>query len=239
VPVTVRADVNGGPAPSWGRAFKLVFSNRYLLATALMILVLNWVNTNGENLLFGSVQKVLQENVSRNGLTDPKVIEKFIADGTTAFYGNFFFWVNVTGLFLQAFVTSRLLKYGGFKVLLLALPTISMVSYATMALLPILAVIKIMKIAENATDYSVNNTAKQVLWLPTTREMKYEAKGAIDTLFVRLGDGFAAITAFVGVNLLALGFGPLFGLNVVLVMVWIGLAVVIVRENRKLVAAQE
>jgi len=29
-----------------------------------------------------------------------------------------------------------------------------------------------MKIAENSTDYSLNNTAKQVLWLPTTTDMK-------------------------------------------------------------------
>jgi len=238
VPESPRGAAERGPAPSWGRAFTLIFANKYLLATALMILVLNWVNTNGENLLFGSVQNVLQERVQKQGLTDAKAVEKFIADGTTAFYGNFFFWVNVTGLLLQSFVASRLLKYGGFRALLLALPTISIVSYSAMALLPVLTIIKIMKVAENATDYSINNTAKQVLWLPTTREMKYEAKGAIDTLFVRLGDGFAAITAFVGVNLLALSFGPLFGLNVLLVVVWIALAIVVVRENRKLVAAQ-
>ena len=36
----------------------------------------------------------------------------FTRDQTTAFYGNFYFWVNVTALVLQAFVASRLLKYG-------------------------------------------------------------------------------------------------------------------------------
>jgi AAA family ATP:ADP antiporter len=92
---------------------------------------LNWVNTNGENLLFGSVQKVLQEKVQAQGLTDPKAVEKFIADGTTAFYGNFFFLVNVSGLLLQSFVASRLLKYGGFGALLMALPLISLLSYST------------------------------------------------------------------------------------------------------------
>jgi ATP/ADP translocase len=44
------------------------------------------------------------------------------------------------------------------------------------------------KIAENSTDYSVMNTAKQMIWLPTTREEKYKAKQAIDTFFVRTGD---------------------------------------------------
>ena len=41
------------------------------------------------------------------------------------------------------------------------------------------------KTAENATDYSMMNTARQLLWLPTSREEKYKAKQAIDTFFVR------------------------------------------------------
>ncbi len=72
-----------------------------------------------------------------------------------------------------------------------------------MAMLPVLAVVRVMKIAENATNYSIDNTARQVLWLPTTTEMKYKAKPAIDSLFVRLGDGLAALTVLVGVQLFA------------------------------------
>ncbi|HET7292269.1 MAG TPA: hypothetical protein VFM88_07585 [Vicinamibacteria bacterium] len=230
-PRTKRTTEQGGAR---SEAFRLVFSHRYLLATALMILVLNWVNTGGENLLYGAVQRALQQQLQAGGLTDPAAVERFVADGTTAFYADFLFWVSLVGLLLQAFVASRLLKYGGFATLLLALPVISLVSYTAMALVPLLAVIKTMKVAENATDYSINNTAKQVLWLPTTREMKYQAKGAIDTLFVRIGDGFSALTAFVGINLLQLSLTPLFVFNVALVVVWLALAIVVVRENRRL-----
>ena len=74
------------------------------------------------------------------------------------------------------------------------LPAISFVSYTAMALLPVIAVVRVMKVAENGTNYSINNTARQVLWLPTTAEMKYQAKPAIDALVVRLGDGLAALT---------------------------------------------
>mgnify|MGYP000057750016 CR=1 FL=1 len=31
------------------------------------------------------------------------------------------------------------------------------------------------KTAENATDYSLQNTVRQILFLPTTREQKYKA----------------------------------------------------------------
>ena len=62
-----------------------------------------------------------------------------------------------------------------------------------------------LKIAENSTDYSVMNTGKQMLWLPTSREEKYKAKQAIDTFFVRSGDMLAAGVVFVGTHLLSFG----------------------------------
>src|SRR5262249_17793619 len=144
---------------------RLVFSHRFLLATALLILVANWVNTNGENFLFGSVEKALHAKAASLGVADH---ETFIRDHTTRFYGDLFFWVNVCALVLQALVASRVLRYAGFAVLLMTLPGVAFVSYAMMAIHPHLSVIRVMKIAENSTDYSLQNTAKQVLWLPTS-----------------------------------------------------------------------
>ena len=54
------------------------------------------------------------------------------------------------------------------------------------------------KIAENSTDYSVMNTGKQMVWLPTSPEEKYKAKQAVDTFFVRIGDMLAGGVVFVG-----------------------------------------
>ena len=45
-----------------------------------------------------------------------------------------------------------------------------------------------LKVADNSLDYSLGNTARQALWLPTSREAKYQAKQAIDSFFVRAGD---------------------------------------------------
>ncbi|MCG6898721.1 MAG: hypothetical protein LJE75_01830, partial [Gammaproteobacteria bacterium] len=150
----------------------------------------------------------------------------------TAFYGNFYFWVNIVALVLQAFVASRLLKYGGFAAILLILPVIALTSYTVMALLPVLAVVKVMKIAENATDYSLNNTSRHVLWLPVSSEMKFRGKPAIDTLYVRLGDGLAAVTVLVGVHMLLLSTKEFFVFNVILVLCWLVAGVLLVREHR-------
>jgi AAA family ATP:ADP antiporter len=212
----------------------MIVTSRFLIAAAAITLLLNWVNTNGENLLYGVIVDALQSDVAEKGLTDPAAIDSFTKDSTAAFYGNFFTWVNAVALILQALVASRLLKYGGFGVILLMLPVISLLSYAAMALVPILIVIKVMKIAENSTDYSINNTARNVLWLPTTSEMKFKCKPAIDTIFVRLGDGLAAVTVWFGTNVLALSNQGYFAFNVALVLVWLGASIVLIREHRKM-----
>ena len=133
------------------------------------------MNTNGENLLFRVVQEFLAGDAAEQGLTDPEAVLLFTKDGTTAFYANFFFWVNVAALALQAFVASRLLKHGGFGPLLLMMPVVALMSYTAMALVPVLLIVKLMKIAENSVDYSINNTARHVLWVPVSAEEKYKA----------------------------------------------------------------
>jgi AAA family ATP:ADP antiporter len=226
VPETPKKAQSGAPK---SQAFKLVFGNRYLLATALMILTLNWVNTNGENLLFRVVQQFLAQQAAQSGATDPTAVLEFTREGTTAFYTNFYFWVNGIALLLQAFVCSRLLRFGGFGAILLILPVISLLSYSAMALAPVLAVVRVMKIAENSVDYSIHNTARHVLWLPVSSALKFKGKPAIDTFVVRIGDGFAALTVLVGERLLSLSTQGFAAFNVVLVVFWLGFALSLVQ----------
>lgn len=216
-------------------AISIVFASRFLIATAAITLLLSWVNTNGENLLFRVVQESLQKDAILAGISESGPLIRFIRDGTTAFYGDFFLLVNLFAFLLQAFVASRLLKYGGFGLILLTMPVVALISYTAMALIPILIIIKTMKIAENATDYSLNNTARNILWLPVSAETKYKGKPTIDSLCVRIGDGIAALTVLIGVQVLALSTQSFFILNVGLVLIWIASALVIIREHRRLV----
>jgi AAA family ATP:ADP antiporter len=93
------------------------------------------------------------------------------------------------------------------------------------------------KTAENGTDYSIQNTVRQVLFLPTTREQKYKAKQAIDSFFVRAGDVFAAALVFVGTQYLSLRTEGFAMVNLVLVALWLWIAFRIGRENERLTAA--
>ena len=220
-------------------ALPLVYRHRYLLAVAGVALLTNWVSTNGENLLFQTVQDAIRNDLATRSGIDADAMKMFVREGTTAFYGSFFFWVNVCALGLQAFLASRLLRYGGFGLTLLLLPIIALCGYSTMAFFPFLLVVRVMKTAENSTSYSINNTARQVLWLPTTTEMKYKAKPAIETFCVRLGDGLAAMTVVVAVRFFAVSTPTLFVFNVVLVVLWLAIAVVVVREHRRIAAGRQ
>ena len=73
----------------------------------------------------------------------------------------------------------------------------------SVALFPLFAVVRWTKIFENSTDYSLQNTTRHALFLPTSREAKYKAKQAIDAFFVRAGDLLQAVVVFVGIELLA------------------------------------
>ncbi len=216
-------------------AFRVVMQNKYLLLIALLILLTNWVNTTGEYILSNVVSHAAQ-SASTAGLdaTAAKAAEKIFIG---KFYADFFFWVNVVGLIAQLFFVSRLIRWFGIRTAIMVLPVIALGGYLLIAAVPILGLIRIAKTAENATDYSLNNTARQMLFLPTSREEKYKAKVAIDSFFVRFGDVLSAGVVFAGVNWLAFGLKQFAIVNIVLVVAWLVLAFLIGRENRRLMAA--
>ena len=92
------------------------------------------------------------------------------------------------------------------------------------------------KILENATDYSLNNTVRAALFLPTSREAKYKGKVATDTFFVRAGDMVQAGIVYIGAELLRLTTAQFAMVNVGMVGVWLVVAAAIYREHKRLAA---
>jgi AAA family ATP:ADP antiporter len=217
-------------APESHGPFRLIFKHRYLTATAAMMMVFTWVVTSGDNILFGIVRSNLAEDLAPLAAT-PQAFERALQEATATFYGDLYFWVNLITLILQAFVVSRILSFGGMQALLYTTPFVSLVAYASMAFVPVLGLIKVLKVAENSSTLSIHNTARQMLWLPTTKEMLYQAKPTVDTLFVRLGDGLAALTILIGTRVFQLGIFGFVVFNMGLVLVWILLSRYLHREH--------
>ena len=208
-----------------GDGFAMIFRDRYLMWIAILMVLLNLVNTIGEFILGDLVAHNAQQLYPGNEAAQ----KSFIG----AFYGGFFANVNLLGFVLQAFAVSRVIKLIGVRRSLFVLPVISLITYSSIGLIPLLGFVKWGKTLENATDYSLQNTVRQALFLPTSREAKYKAKAAIDTFFVRLGDviqaGVVALGAF-----FHLAFAGFAWINAALTLVWLFAAMRLSREHRKL-----
>jgi ATP:ADP antiporter, AAA family len=194
--------------------FTLVLSERYLLMIGISVLLLNLINTTGDFVLAEMVNK--RALAFANGTADAKQVQEQVIG---AFYGNFQTAVTVLTALIQILIVARVFKFAGVGAALLFLPLFVIGSYGATALMPVLALVTLVKVTENSTDYSLQNTVQQALFLPTSRDVKYKAKAAIDTFIVRAGDLASATLVATGVYI-GLGARGFAWANVAIGLLW-------------------
>ncbi|HWR54355.1 MAG TPA: Npt1/Npt2 family nucleotide transporter [Bryobacteraceae bacterium] len=225
---TAAAKKRGDAAqPIGGKSgFQLVFSQRYLLLIAALVVLLNVVNTTGEYLLGRLVE---QESLRAFGAAAAAAAERKVFIGQ--FMASIFGWVNLFSMLMQMFLVSRIFLYIGVRGALFIPPVIALGSYGLVATAPVLSLVRGIKILENSVDYSLSNTTRHALFLPTSREAKFKAKAAIDSFFVRIGDMLQAGIVFAG-NALALSVTGFAVVNLTLTLAWLGIVYMIYREHK-------
>jgi ATP:ADP antiporter, AAA family len=211
--------------------FTLIRRERYLTLIAMMVVVLNVVNTSGEY-LFGRFIVEASVRLYGAGPATLAARQQFVG----GVYGHLFSYVNLLGLLLQLLAVSRIFKYLGVGRALFIHPFVVLIGYLTMLRAPSVGTMEWLKIVDNSLDYSLGNTAKQALWLPTSRAAKYKAKQAVDSFFMRAGDVLQAGVVFAGERLAFTV--PMFaGLNVVLALGWIAIVAALNPAYRRQLAA--
>jgi len=145
--------------------------------------------------------------------------------------------VNLLALLMQLLLVPYVYRWMGVRGALFILPCIVLGGYSLLIAYPLVAVIRVAKILENATDYSIQNTTRQALFLLTSREAKYKAKATIDTFFVRTGDMAQAGIVKLG-TMAGLGITGFAAMNFGLVLAWLGVAWLLFREHKRLAATQ-
>jgi ATP:ADP antiporter, AAA family len=221
---------HGRPVPRLLGGIGLVLRDRYLLQIALLVILLNWINSTGEFILADYVRADAAARIAASdGTLDMGTL-------ITAFYGDFQFWVTLASLSIQLFLVSRIYRAVGVRGALLIHPAIVALGYGMLAFAPLLGgfvpiftLVRLIKIAENSVDYSLMNTTRQALFLPVDRDSKYDGKTAIDTFYWRFGDLVQALAVYVGLNHLQWGATQFAVLNFLLAFAWIALAVSIGR----------
>lgn len=208
-------------------AFSIILRSPYLRTIAAVIFLLNLVNTNGEYILS---RFVLETALALESAGEIASVGAYIGQ----FYGDFFSVVNIATMLVQGLLVSRLLKYGGLAAVLAVLPIVALGAYGLVVLGGGLALFRWAKTAENTSDYSIMNTAKAIVWLPTSRAEKYKAKQAVDTLVVRAGDLAATGLMVVGTQVWTWSVRGFAAVNVALIALWLVASVALWRRNRAL-----
>jgi len=206
--------------------FTLLFSDPYLLLIAFLVLFLNVVNTSGEY-LFGRYVVEAATQTYGAGEAARAARGQFIGEAYSTFYGH----VNLLGLVLQMFVVSRVFKFLGVGRALFVHPIVAGAGYVMMLASPSFGAIRVLKTVDNAIDYSLGNTTKQALWLPTSRQAKYKAKQAVDSFFQRAGDVVQAAIVYFG-ELAGFAVPAFAALNLALTAGWIAVAAALNRSLR-------
>ena len=203
--------------------FTLVLNDRYLLLIGISVIILNLITATGDFML--------AQMVSAKAHALPAAERsRFIG----AFYGDLQTWVTILTTFVQVFVVSRIFKFVGVGGALLFMPFIVIFGYAGFALVPLLTAVTAVKVGEGTADYSLESTIQHALFLPTSRDAKYKAQSAIDTVSKRLGDLGSTALVFLGSHA-AFGVRSFAIANVATGVVWLWISLQLKRRQQAMV----
>jgi AAA family ATP:ADP antiporter len=155
-------------------------------------------------------------------LAKEAIVEK---DALAAFFGSFAGYTGVLALVAQLLITSRLMKRFGVGIALFVLPTALMFGSVGLLASGSLVAAVLLRGSDKVFRYSIDTSALQLLYLPVPTGVKLQAKSFIDTVIWRFGDGLAGLTVLLFATRLRWTPRDLGWLNVVLLIVWMGLAV--------------
>ncbi len=204
--VTVAAPTKQADEPSAGNpAFdgaKLVFRSPYLLSIVAIVGLYEMVSTIMDFQFSSTIAYYLS------------------GDELRVQFANVFAFTNRFAFVVQLLLTSFVMKRFGVGVALLFLPVAALAGSAAFLAAPILLVGSALNTADNGFSYSINQSAKEALYVPTSRDEKYKAKAFIDMFVQRFAKALA-----VGLSLLITtfftGFESLRWLSLVTVVILI------------------
>ena len=158
---------------------KLVFKSPYLLSIVAIVGLYEIVSTILDFQFTATVVHYLQGSEIGRHLSTVFTITN---------------WVS---MFVQFFLTSFIMTRFGLTVALAILPVVVLIASAGFGALPILWMGSFLNTADNGFSYSINQSSKEALYVPTSRDEKYKAKAFIDMFVQRFAKALA-----VGISLL-------------------------------------
>jgi AAA family ATP:ADP antiporter len=133
---------------------------------------------------------------------------------------------NVVSMCVQLFLTSWIMTRFGLMAALLVLPLVTLAGSVAFMAVPALWVGSLLNTIDNGFSYSINQSAKEALYVPTTPDEKYKAKAFID-MFVQRFAKAIAVGVSLAITVVFKDFASLRWLSIltiVIIVIWMAAA---------------
>ena len=197
---------------------RLVFSSKYLLAIVAIVGLYEMVSTIMDFQFSSTISYYLD------------------GDAIGVQFARVFALTNVVAMFIQLFLTSFIMTRFGVGVALLFLPVAALMGSVGFMAAPVLWIGSLLNTTDSGFNYSINQSAREALYTPTTKAEKYQAKAFIDMFVMRFAKAIA-VGLSLGITVLFTGFDSIRWLSlftVAILLVWVAIARFAGREFQRL-----
>ena len=112
---------------------------------------------------------------------------------TQAFMANVYFFANLLSVVVQFFLVSLIMRKFGIKPALLVLPLAILASSTAFMAVPTLIVSSLLVVSDNGFNYSIQQTARESLYVVTSRDEKYKARAFTNMFVQRFAKGIGIV----------------------------------------------
>ena len=167
---------------------KIAFNSNYLLAIVGIIALYEIVSNIVDFQLSATIASTISGDLEKD-----------------AYFGLVGQITSIISLIVQLFFTSFVMKRFGVGIALLFLPIALTLGSVGFLAVPSLMFVTIMSASDNSLNYSINQSAKEALYVPTNRDKTYKAKAFIDMFVQRFAKVIAvvlnlAVAVWVGIE---------------------------------------
>ncbi|MFO0775542.1 MAG: MFS transporter [Nitrospiraceae bacterium] len=148
-----------------------ILQSRYLLAICLYLGCYSVLST----MLYSQQMRIVPEVVGS-------------PEARTQLFAWVDFAVNAVTVLTQLLLTGRLLSGLGVTTMLAAVPAFNVFGFTVFGFAPVLAVLVAFGVLRRAGEFAIAKPTRETLFTVVTKEEKYQAKNAIDTVVHRGGD---------------------------------------------------
>ncbi len=172
-------------------SFNVVRKNRHLLLITGLVVVTGIIATLIDFQFSTKVEFYFESSLSRK-------------EDMQAFFGLFFGGLTTFAFFLQLLLTSRIIKRFGLLLTLLLTPIVLLLGSVGIVIAGLtLPLVIIVKGSDESLTFSLNQSVREILYIPMTLDLRYKIRPFIDMFVNRLAKVIAAILLFIAGVVLA------------------------------------